>query len=72
MPMRICFSPLPEDSRPKSATASFTGAWSRDIEASRRWCRRSSAGAAATATPLNRAAGQDPILISATAGIQGR
>jgi DNA helicase HerA-like ATPase len=32
MPMRICFSPLSDDSRPKSATASFTGAWSRDID----------------------------------------
>ena len=32
MPMRICFSPLPDDSRPKSSTASFTGAWSRDID----------------------------------------
>jgi DNA helicase HerA-like ATPase len=30
MPMRICFSPLPEDRRPKSATASFTTAWSKD------------------------------------------
>ena len=32
MPMRICFSPLPDDSQPKSSTASFTGAWSRDID----------------------------------------
>ena len=32
MPMRICFSPLPDDIRPKSSTASFTGAWSRDID----------------------------------------
>jgi uncharacterized protein len=32
MPMRICFSPLPDDSRPKSATASFTGAWSEDFD----------------------------------------
>ncbi len=31
MPMRICFAPLPEDSRPKSSTASFTEAWSRDV-----------------------------------------
>jgi len=30
MPMRICFSPLPEDRRPKSATTSFTSAWSTD------------------------------------------
>jgi DNA helicase HerA-like ATPase len=29
MPMRICFSSLAEDRRPKSATASFTSAWSR-------------------------------------------
>src|SRR6266849_2777424 len=32
MPMRICFSPLPEESRPKSSTASFTAAWSRDLD----------------------------------------
>ncbi len=32
MPVRICFSPLPEDARPKSSTASFTAAWSRDID----------------------------------------
>jgi uncharacterized protein len=30
MPMRICFTPLPVDRRAKSATASFTGAWSKD------------------------------------------
>jgi len=30
MPMRICFEPLPENKRPRSATASFTNAWSRD------------------------------------------
>ena len=30
MPMRICFSPLPEGRRPKSATTSFTMAWSKD------------------------------------------
>ena len=30
MPMRIRFSPLPDDRRPRSATASFTSAWSRD------------------------------------------
>jgi uncharacterized protein len=34
MPMRICFSPLPEDRRPKSATTSFTMAWSKDSDAS--------------------------------------
>jgi len=34
MPMRICFSPLPEDRRPKSATASFTSAWSKDSDGS--------------------------------------
>ena len=32
MPMRICFSPLPEDRRPKSATTSFTSAWSTDSD----------------------------------------
>jgi DNA helicase HerA-like ATPase len=34
MPMRICFSPLPEHRRPKSATASFTCAWSKEGDAS--------------------------------------
>src|SRR5436190_23036983 len=34
MPMRICFSPLPEGRRPRSATASFTTAWSRDSDGS--------------------------------------
>jgi len=34
MPMRICFSSLPEDRRPKSATASFTSAWSKEGEPS--------------------------------------
>jgi DNA helicase HerA-like ATPase len=34
MPMRICFSPLPEKRRPKSATASFTSAWSKDSDGS--------------------------------------
>jgi len=34
MPMRICFSPLPENRRPKSATASFTHAWSKDSDGS--------------------------------------
>ncbi len=32
MPMRICFAPLPEDSQPRSATASFADAWAKDIE----------------------------------------
>jgi uncharacterized protein len=34
MPMRICFSPLPEGSRPRSATTSFTMAWSKDSDGS--------------------------------------
>jgi uncharacterized protein len=34
MPMRICFTPLPEERRPKSATASFTSAWSRESDVS--------------------------------------
>ena len=32
MPVRICFSPLAEDVRPKSTTTSFTAAWSQDID----------------------------------------
>jgi DNA helicase HerA-like ATPase len=32
MPMRICFSPLPENCRPRSETASFTTAWSHDVD----------------------------------------
>jgi hypothetical protein len=32
MPMRICFTPLPDDCRPRSATASFTNAWAKDVE----------------------------------------
>jgi DNA helicase HerA-like ATPase len=32
MPMRICFSPLPQDCQPRSATASFATAWSRDLD----------------------------------------
>ena len=32
MPMRICFSTLIEKARPKSSTASFTAAWSRDVD----------------------------------------
>jgi len=32
MPMRIAFTPLNEDSSPKSATASFTAAWSHDVD----------------------------------------
>jgi len=31
MPMRICFAPLPEENQPRSSTASFAAAWSRDI-----------------------------------------
>jgi DNA helicase HerA-like ATPase len=31
MPMRICFAVLPEECRPKSSTASFSGAWSHDV-----------------------------------------
>ena len=32
MPMRICFTPLPDNYRPRSSTASFTTAWSRDVD----------------------------------------
>jgi uncharacterized protein len=32
MPMRICFEPLPDNKRPRSATASFTTAWSHDVD----------------------------------------
>ncbi|HVH80373.1 MAG TPA: DUF87 domain-containing protein [Stellaceae bacterium] len=32
MPMRICFEPLPDHYRPRSDTASFTTAWSRDVD----------------------------------------
>jgi hypothetical protein len=32
MPMRICFNMLPEEFRPKSSTASFTNAWSKDVD----------------------------------------
>jgi hypothetical protein len=32
MPMRICFEPLPENCRPRSATASFTMAWAHDVD----------------------------------------
>jgi uncharacterized protein len=35
MPMRICFDTLPENRRPRSATASFTTAWAQDCDASR-------------------------------------
>ena len=31
MPMRICFEPLPDNKRPRSATASFTTAWSHEV-----------------------------------------
>jgi hypothetical protein len=34
VPMRICFDVLPEDIRPKSATASFSAAWARDNDTS--------------------------------------
>jgi uncharacterized protein len=34
MPMRICFTPPAEGQRPKSATASFTSAWSSEIDLS--------------------------------------
>src|SRR5438874_2742485 len=34
MPMRVCFDMLPDDHRPKSATASFTGSWSEETEGS--------------------------------------
>ncbi len=46
IPMRICFAPLPDDSRPKSSTASFTSAWTHDkddraavLETIERWRR---------------------------------
>jgi DNA helicase HerA-like ATPase len=32
MPMRICFAPLPDNYRPRSATASFTTAWAQDVD----------------------------------------
>jgi hypothetical protein len=32
MPMRICFTPLPDHHRPRSSTASFTTAWSKDVD----------------------------------------
>lgn len=34
MPMRICFTPPPEASRPKSATASFANGWSNEVDGS--------------------------------------
>ena len=34
MPMRICFTPPAEGQRPKSVTASFTRAWSSEIDGS--------------------------------------
>ena len=52
MPMRICFSPLSEKRRPKSATTSFTNAWLRDSDGSQieqtveRWRRGMRHGAA--------------------------
>jgi DNA helicase HerA-like ATPase len=32
MPMRICFEPLPDHHRPRSSTASFSAAWSKDVD----------------------------------------
>ncbi len=32
VPGRICFDDLPDDQRPLSATASFSGAWNNDVE----------------------------------------
>ncbi|HML11092.1 MAG TPA: DUF87 domain-containing protein [Stellaceae bacterium] len=32
MPMRICFEPLADHHRPRSSTASFTSAWSKDVD----------------------------------------
>jgi len=32
MPMRICFEPLPDHHRPRSSTASFSTAWSKDVD----------------------------------------
>jgi len=32
MPMRVCFDMLPDERRPRSATASFTAAWSQESE----------------------------------------
>jgi uncharacterized protein len=32
MPMRICFAPLADHHRPRSATASFTTAWAQDVD----------------------------------------
>jgi DNA helicase HerA-like ATPase len=34
MPMRICFTPPPEASRPKSATACFASGWSNEVDGS--------------------------------------
>jgi DNA helicase HerA-like ATPase len=34
MPMRICFTPPSEDSRPKSATARFANAWANEVDSS--------------------------------------
>jgi hypothetical protein len=34
LPMRICFTPPLEGRRPKSATASFTSAWSKESDGS--------------------------------------
>ena len=51
MPMRICFSPLPDEYHPRSSTALFTRAWSADWTTAPRSTKPSSAGAAACATP---------------------
>ncbi len=32
VPMRLCFDRLPDDHRPRSATADFSGAWQKDTE----------------------------------------
>jgi hypothetical protein len=32
--MRVCFDVLPDERRPRSATASFTSAWSEEGESS--------------------------------------
>jgi DNA helicase HerA-like ATPase len=34
MPMRICFTPPPEEGRPKSATACFASAWAKEVDGS--------------------------------------
>ena len=34
MPMRVCFTPPPDECRPKSATACFTSGWSKEVDGS--------------------------------------